>query len=128
MCAIERLELLALLYTIFLNDSCSWSVWVCGWGSVFKFVFMYVLGGGESMCVGECDKCGVCVCVSFVFGFSFPVFVFIAANMQSYLHRNGPLPMSDVHHFSFQLFDALEFLHNRELIIHCDIKRKCGSG
>lgn len=46
------------------------------------------------------------------------------ASMQSYLFKNGPLTMGDVHHYAFQLFDALEYLHNKESIIHCDIKRK----
>ncbi len=43
-------------------------------------------------------------------------------SMQAYTFRNGPLTMSDVHHFSYQLFDALEYLHNKERIIHCDVK------
>ena len=32
--------------------------------------------------------------------------------------------MEKVHHYAYQLFDAVDFLHHKLKIIHCDIKRE----
>jgi serine/threonine protein kinase len=42
--------------------------------------------------------------------------------LQSYLFNGGPLSIEDVHNYSCQLFDALEFLHNKINLVHSDIK------
>ncbi|XP_064385832.1 uncharacterized protein LOC135334528 isoform X2 [Halichondria panicea] len=42
--------------------------------------------------------------------------------MQGWLFKTGPIPLINVHHYACQLFDALDFLHNKQGIIHCDIK------
>ena len=32
--------------------------------------------------------------------------------------------MEKVHHYAYQLFDAVDFLHHKLKIVHCDIKRE----
>ncbi len=44
--------------------------------------------------------------------------------LQGWLFKSGPIPLINVHHYACQLFDALDFLHNKHGIIHCDIKRE----
>ena len=46
------------------------------------------------------------------------------ACLHAYLHDNGPFGIEDLHHFGYQLFNALEYLHSTLRIIHCDVKRK----
>ena len=53
------------------------------------------------------------------------VSLFLAC-LQGYLFAKGPLRLEDVHHFAYQLFEAVDFLHHKLKIVHCDIKRKGG--
>ena len=46
------------------------------------------------------------------------------ACLYSHLNENGPFGNEDLHHFGYQLFDALDYLHSKLRIIHCDVKRK----
>ena len=46
------------------------------------------------------------------------------ACLHELLFKTGPIPLINVHHYACQLFDALDFLHNQQGIIHCDIKRQ----
>ena len=40
------------------------------------------------------------------------------------MFENGPLPPDTTLNFSFQLFEALDYLHQELRVIHCDIKRE----
>lgn len=44
--------------------------------------------------------------------------------LQSYLYNGGPLSVEDCHNYACQIFEALEFLHQKINIVHADIKRK----
>ena len=46
------------------------------------------------------------------------------ACLQGYLFKCGPLALEKVHHYAYQLFDAIDFLHHKLKIVHCDIKRE----
>ena len=48
----------------------------------------------------------------------------ITASLYDLLKHNGPLIADDVIHYSYQMFDALDFLHTKLMMVHCDIKRK----
>jgi len=42
--------------------------------------------------------------------------------LQGYIFKCGPLSVEKVHHYAYQLFDAVDFLHHKLKIVHCDIK------
>ncbi|CAI8017544.1 Mitogen-activated protein kinase kinase kinase 1 [Geodia barretti] len=42
--------------------------------------------------------------------------------LQEYVFENGPLPPDTTLNYSFQLFEALDYLHQELRVIHCDIK------
>ena len=44
------------------------------------------------------------------------------------MFENGPLPPDTTLNYSFQLFEALDYLHQELRVIHCDIKRERESG
>lgn len=46
----------------------------------------------------------------------------MSSSLYDMLIQNGPLGADDVIHYSYQMFDALDFLHTKLMIVHCDIK------
>ena len=48
----------------------------------------------------------------------------VSGCLQSYLYTAGPLSVEDCHNYACQLFEALEFLHQKINIVHADIKRE----
>ena len=48
--------------------------------------------------------------------------------LQEYVFENGPLPPETTLNYSYQLFEALDYLHQELRVIHCDIKRERGGG
>jgi serine/threonine protein kinase len=44
--------------------------------------------------------------------------------LQEYVFENGPLPPETTLNYSYQLFEALDYLHQQLHVIHCDIKRE----
>lgn len=44
--------------------------------------------------------------------------------LQGYVFDNGPLCPDTTLNYSYQLFEALDYLHQRLKVIHCDIKRE----
>ena len=43
--------------------------------------------------------------------------------MQNYLYHGGPLSIENAHNYACQLFEALDFLHNKINLVHSDLKR-----
>ena len=43
--------------------------------------------------------------------------------MQNYLFHGGPLSVENAHNYACQLFEALDFLHNKLHLVHSDLKR-----
>ena len=43
--------------------------------------------------------------------------------LQGYVFENGPLSTESTLNYSYQLFEALDYLHQELRVIHCDIKR-----
>eukprot|EP00731_Ephydatia_muelleri_P004985 Em0002g1161a len=46
----------------------------------------------------------------------------MSSSLYDLLKHNGPLIADDVIHYSYQMFDALDFLHTKLMMVHCDIK------
>ena len=46
----------------------------------------------------------------------------MSSSLYDLLAHNGPLMVDDVIHYAYQMFDALDFLHTKLEIVHCDIK------
>ena len=44
------------------------------------------------------------------------------------MFENGPLPPDTTLNYSYQLFEALDYLHQELRVIHCDIKREEETG
>ena len=44
--------------------------------------------------------------------------------LQGFVFENGPLSPETTLNYSYQLFEALDYLHQRLKVIHCDIKRE----
>ena len=44
--------------------------------------------------------------------------------LQGFVFENGPLSPETTLNYSYQLFEALDYLHQRLKIIHCDIRRE----
>ena len=51
--------------------------------------------------------------------------IVVTGCLQSYLYSAGPLSMEDCHNYACQVFEALDFLHQKINVVHADIKRMC---